>query len=65
MTLYEIDLKCPACGKTWHAATIDPSSWWGGGVTGHVIATQCYCIACGHQPPMLTVEAETQGELFA
>lgn len=65
MTLFEIDLQCPKCGNTWHAATIDPSAWWGAGVTGQVIAKQCYCPGCDHSPPMrVVVTVDVQDEVF-
>ena len=47
-----IDLQCPACGYTWHAAAELGGVWWGKGVTPEAIAALCHCPKCHAGPPM-------------
>ena len=47
-----IDLRCPACGYTWAAASVLHGVWWGKGVTPAAIAKICYCPRCHADPPM-------------
>lgn len=63
MTVH-VHLRCPACGHTWHAATINHSAWWGKGVTPETVARQCHCVHCNHTPPMTVDGHVTQGDLF-
>jgi hypothetical protein len=65
VTIVRVDLRCPACGHEWHAATIDTEAWWGAGLTPEKTAKICYCVRCDRRPPMAVVEANGHGDLFA
>lgn len=60
--LLRVDLRCPACGYVWHAASIRPDSWWGKKGPGNTsspeqVAKQCYCPMCECRPPIQVVTA--------
>jgi hypothetical protein len=57
-------LECPACGYAWFYALIDPSAWWGKGVTPQSLAQQPYCERCEQAPPMRVAGSETQPRLW-
>ena len=57
-TLTRVELTCPRCRYTWHAATIDYDAWWSKGVTPVSIAAICYCPHCNASPPMHIVSAQ-------
>jgi hypothetical protein len=57
-----VHLQCPACGREWLHATIQPGSWWSEGSTPEAIAKRPWCV-CGQAPPMQLVTQ--QPELFA
>lgn len=59
-----VDLRCPVCDHSWHAATIDPSAWWGKGITPETVAKQCYCVRCERKPPMQVVGQVQRGDLL-
>lgn len=57
-------LCCPACGETWHEATIRPGAWWAAGATPEKTAKRVHCRRCDCKPPMQVVNREAQGRLF-
>lgn len=56
-------VACPACGYTWHTATIVKGAWWAEGVTPEKCAARVYCRQCQHPPPMTVVPREAQARL--
>jgi hypothetical protein len=63
----DVTLCCPQCQHQWLAAIIDPMAWWAEGTSPQIVAKQCYCPQCSHQPPMVVVvwvDEPRQAELF-
>jgi hypothetical protein len=63
MTEVRVVLACPECSHEWHAATIQPTTWWGKDASPEKIAKFNYCPRCQHPPPMNIVLTEEQPDL--